>query len=180
MAVDTSQLPDAQAQLAAANAELATLRVQNEEIQKTARQAQLGEQRARALKDFSTVDEDVLNFYQGEPAGLYEFAKKWNDKMAAAVPPAGTVTGAPPAPASGATQTPAPAPGPGSNIPPDSARKLEIEQFRIKALDKDIDMGGRLGPAGIATTGRGGTEAQKYYEMSIGQAMSEHFGKMKR
>lgn len=180
MAVDQSQLPDASSQLAAANAELTTLREQNKEFQTSARQAQLGEARARALKDFSTVDEDVLNFYSGEPAGLYEFAKKWDAKMAAATPAATPGSVSEPATPASAAQTPAPAPGPGSNIPPDSARKIQMEEWRRKAMDKDIDMGGRLGPNGSVSSTRGGSEARIYYETSLGEGLREHFAKSKR
>jgi len=179
MAIDPSQLPDAQVQLAAANAELVTLRKEREESQQAVSKAQLGEARARALKDFgSTIDDDVLNFYHGDPTGLYDYAKSLNDKIAArvAAPPAA----APGAAAAPSLQTPAPAPGPGSNIPPESARKLEIESFRAKAMDKDIDMGGRLGPNGSVSSTRGGSEARKYYEMALGEGLREHLGKAKR
>jgi hypothetical protein len=136
-------------------------------------QAKMEAAKAKALKDFPSVDEDTLALYTGGPDGVYAFAKKLQEKFTALAPPGNGAGGSTPSPPP--SHTPVPAPGPGSHIPADQAGEVRLKELREKRNNGDMVVKG-----GRDYTGRSQpSEAQEYYERGLGDGLRRHFGRVK-
>jgi hypothetical protein len=161
--------------------EIAQLKSQMEDLRKINSQrdgellqAKMEAAKAKALKDFPSVDEDTLALYSGGPDGVYAFAKKLQEKFAALAPPPGTGAGVAPSIPSSA-HAPVPAPGPGSHIPADQAGEIRLKELRENRQNGNMvvkggrDYSGRTQPS----------DAQEYYERGLGDGLRRHFGRIK-
>jgi hypothetical protein len=152
----------------ALRAQLDELKKHDQKRERELMTAKLETAKVRALKDFPSVDEEILALYSGGPDGLYDYAKKIHEKFSVAAPPATPPSPPPAGPPRAGSHAPAPAPGPGQQIPPEQADTMRLRELRDKANS-----------GMMAVKSRANNEAQEYYERGLGDGLRRHFGQVK-